>query len=116
MLNEPTRDGIISALTQKPTLRPRTEPLLLRDVLAMKRQRGDTDIAGFKEVCREFAYGLNGTISGGIWAMNQWIKAADAGRQPWVGKVTQDRRRAFVADCEAVLAGTFGIEFKVEAA
>lgn len=116
MPHEVTRDGLISALTQKPTLLPCTEPLLLRDVLAMKRQRGDNDIAGFKEVCREFAYGLNGTISGAIWAMNQWIKAADDGRQPWVGKVTQDRRRAFVANCEAVLAGTFGVEFKVEAA
>lgn len=111
-----TRDGMVSALTQRPGLLPQTKPSLLRDVIAMKRERGDTDIENFKLVCQEFAYGINGTISGGIWAMNQWIKSADAGKQPWVGKVTQDRRRAFVADCEAVLAGTFGVEFKAKVA
>jgi hypothetical protein len=110
---ELTRDGLVSALT--PQLLPQTRPTLLRDVIAMKRERGDTDIAAFRSVCHEFAHGINGTISGGIWAMNQMIKSADAGRQPWIGAVTQARRRAFVADCEAVLAGTFGVDFRAVA-
>lgn len=116
MPHELTHSGLTSALSPKPGLLPQTKPFLLRDVLRMKRKRGDTDCEAFKLVCREFAHGLNGTISGGIWAMNQWIKAANAGKQPWIGDVTQGRRRAFVADCEAALAGTFGVDFDVEAA
>lgn len=95
---------------------PKTRPTFLRDVLTMKRVRGDGDVDGFRSICREFGSGLNATIEGAVWAMGQWIKAADAGKQPWISELTQQRRRAFVADCEAVLAGNFGVEFKVEAA
>ena len=109
-----TLSQMVSAL--KPGLLTQTKPQFLRDVLTMKHERGDGDVDGFRSICREFGSGLNATIEGAVWAMNQWIKAADAGKQPWVSSVTQDRRRAFVADCETVLAGTFGVEFKAEAA
>lgn len=91
-----TRDGLISAL--KPNLLPQVEPYFLRDVLRMKRTRGDGDAEQFKVVaCDLFASRLNATISGASRAMRQWLDK---------GAVSDTAaRRAFLADLDAVLAG-----------
>ncbi len=94
-----TRDGLISALT--PTLAASTAPMFLRDVLRMKRNRGDADCESFKLVAKDFASGLNATIAGSAWAMRQWV----AKRPDWIGSDHQARREAFLADIDAVLAG-----------
>lgn len=95
-----TRDGLISALT--PSLLPKAEPTLLRDVLRMKRNRGDADADVFKLIAiNEFGSGLNATISGAAWAVRQWI----AKRSDWIGEAQHARREAFLADLDAVIAG-----------
>ncbi|TPN26594.1 hypothetical protein FKO01_25295 [Mesorhizobium sp. B2-3-3] len=106
-----TRDGLISALSTKPGLLPQTKPEFLRDVIAMKRARGDTDIADFATVCREFGSGVSATIGGAAWAMRQWV----AKRKTWISDIQHARRIAFLADLDAVIAGTFGVEFKAVA-
>lgn len=91
-----TRDGLISAL--KPALLPQVKPIFLRDVLRMKRNRGDADADLFKAVAVDlFASRLDATISGAAWAMRQWI---EKGAVPDTAA-----RRAFLADLDAVLAG-----------
>ncbi|TPK59065.1 MULTISPECIES: hypothetical protein [unclassified Mesorhizobium] len=103
-----TRDGLISALSPKPGLH---KPEFLRDVIAMKKARGDTDIADFTMVCREFGSGTNATVGGAAWAMRQWV----AKRKTWISEAQHARRIAFLADLDAVIAGTFGVEFKAVA-
>ena len=97
-----TCEGMVAALTPKPGLRPQTEPLLLRDVLYMKRQRGDLDIQAFKYGAGDFASGLNATISGAAWAVRQWVAKSD--NLGWTAEKLVNRK-AFLADLEAVLAG-----------
>lgn len=92
-----TRDGLIAALT------PRSAPTFLIDVLRIKRARGDADCDAFKYVADTFAYKLNATIVGAVRNMEAQIKARDAGKMKWVGPREQEMRRAFVADCRAVL-------------
>lgn len=98
-----TRDGLISAL--KPTLLPSTKPDLLRDVLRMKRNRGDADADQFKRVAREFGSGLNATISGAAWAMRQWAAKQAAGGPVFLTYSTAAERAAFLGDLDAVMAG-----------
>lgn len=93
---------------EKLALLPQTKPEFLRDVIAMKRARGDTDLDGFKRVCAEFGSGVNATIGGAAWAMRSWVK----NRKTWISDVQHARRIAFLADLDAVIAGTFGVEFK----
>ncbi|MCO5085117.1 MAG: hypothetical protein M9939_26425 [Mesorhizobium sp.] len=100
MPHDLTRDGLISALT--PSLLPQTKPVFLRDLLRMKRNRGDADVEQFKLTCREFGSGLNATISGAAWAMRQWVAKAD--RLGWTDMKVA-RCTAFLADLDAVLAG-----------
>lgn len=96
-----TRDGLISAL--KPQLLPQVKPYFLRDVLRMKRNRGDVDADRFKAVAVDlFASRLDATVSGAAWAMRQWIAKAD--RLGW-GDAKVARCEAFLADLDAVLAG-----------
>lgn len=78
-----------------------SKPMWLRDVLKMKRERGDTDIDGFKDICRFYAHGFNASIQGAAYSMRQWV------RKPHASAVIQARREAFLADLEAVMAGTF---------
>lgn len=106
-----TRDGLISALSPKPGLLLQTKAEFLRDVIAMKHERGDTDVDGFKQVCREFGSGTNATVGGAAWAMRQWV----ANRKTWISEEQHARRVAFLADLDAVIAGRFGIEFKAVA-
>lgn len=91
-----TRDGLISALT--PGLVAATKPALLRDVLRMKRNRGDADADQFKAVALDdFAVRLDASVAGARNAMEQWLRK---------GALTDtDARRAFLADLDAVLAG-----------
>lgn len=98
-----TRDGLISAF--KPTLLPNTKPELLRDVLRMKRNRGDADADQLKRVAREFGSGLNATISGAAWAMRQWAAKQATGGPVFLTYSTAAERVAFLADLDAVLAG-----------
>lgn len=77
------------------------KPMFLRDALRMKRERGDTDCDGFKEVCRFYASGFNATISGAAYAMRQWVQ------KPHASPAIQARRVAFLADLDAILNGTF---------
>lgn len=100
---EMTRDGMVSALTPRPGLLPQTKPELLRDVLRMKRARGDADADQFKIVaCQEFAYKLNGSIRGAANAMRQWLAKAD--KLGWTAERVASRQ-AFLADLDRVLAG-----------
>ena len=94
-----TRDGIIGALTFTPT-----GPTFLRDVLKMKRERGDNDCDAFRRVAKEFGVGLNATVSGASNAMRQWM----AGKKVYFGYSNADERKAFLADLDAVRNGTFG--------
>ncbi|MER8999956.1 hypothetical protein NKJ52_20840 [Mesorhizobium australicum] len=98
-------------MTAKPNLLPQTKAEFLRDVIAMKRERGDTDIADFTMVCREFGSDINATVGGAAWAMRCWVK----NRKTWISEVQHARRVAFLADLDAVIAGTFGVEFKAVA-
>lgn len=85
-----------------PSLAPKLFPTLLRDVLRMKRNRGDHDAEAFKlTATTEFASGLNATISGAGRAMGQWA----ASRPEWVSDARQARRMAFLSDLEAVQSG-----------
>ncbi|TKT80020.1 hypothetical protein [Aquamicrobium sp. LC103] len=96
-----TRDGLISAL--KPGLLPKAKPTLLRDVLRMKRARGDADADQFKTLARlEFASRLDATIEGAAWALRQWIAKAE--KLGW-SDVQQARAEAMLADLDRVLAG-----------
>lgn len=79
-------------------LLPQIEPFFLRDVLAIKRERGDADCADFRKVCDDFAYRLNATISGARRNMARWIE----NRQSWVDDKHHARRIAFLADLDAV--------------
>jgi hypothetical protein len=108
-----TRYGLISAL--KPSLHPQVKPVLLRDVLRMKRNRGDADAEQFKQIaCYQFACRLNETIGGAAWAMRQWIGRAD--KLGW-GDRKVATHSAFLADLDAVLAGDLtGWDISVEAA
>ena len=91
-----TRDGLIAALT--PRLLPATKPELLRDVLRMKRNRGDADADQFKAVvCADFAVRLNASVGGARNAMEQWLRKGALPDTP--------ARRAFLVDLNAVLAG-----------
>lgn len=96
-----TRDGLISAL--KPALLSQVKPFFLRDVLRMKRNRGDADADLFKAVAVDlFASRLDATVSGAAWAMRQWVPKAN--QLGWsddkVARCTE-----FLADLDAVLAG-----------
>lgn len=85
-------------------LLPKTKPTLLRDVLALKRERGD-DCADFLFIARgDFASQLNATIVG---AEHQ---TAFRIARPQVSDRLQAKRVAFLADLRAVLAGEFGRE------
>lgn len=96
-----TRDGLISAL--KPALLPQVKPFFLRDVLRMKRNRGDADADLFKAVAVDlFASRLDATIGGAANAMRQWLAKAD--RLGWNERQV-NRCTAFLADLDAVLAG-----------
>lgn len=84
-------------------LLPKTKPTLLRDVLAMKRERGD-DCADFLSVATwDFAYKLNATIVG---AEHQTASRV-ARPASHVTDRLQAKRVAFLADLRAVLAGEF---------
>lgn len=85
-------------------LLPKTKPTLLRDVLAMKRERGDADIADFRQVASVFAYGLDASIAGAEHSMAQWV----ARRSRLISDRLQAKRVAFLADLRAVMAGEFG--------
>ncbi len=98
-----TRDGIIKALTFTPT-----GPTFLRDVLKMKRERGDNDCDAFRRVAKEFGVGLNATVVGASNAMRQWIAKQEAGKKLFFSYSTKDERKAFLADLDAVRNGTFG--------
>ena len=98
-----TRDGIIGALTFAPAA-----PTFLRDVLKMKRERGDNDCDAFRRVAKEFGVGLNATVSGASNAMRQWIAKQEAGKKLFFSYSTKDERKAFLADLDAVRNGTFG--------
>lgn len=109
-----TRDGIVSALTLKPGLLPQTKPQFLRDVLRMKRARSDTDADYFKAISKDFAYGLNATISGAAWAMRQWVAKGE--KLGW-SEMKIISRKAFLADLDAVLSGDLtGWDVKMGAA
>lgn len=82
-------------------LLPQSQPVFLRDVIAMKRERGDADIEDFKGVCRQFGSSQYATINGAAYAMRQWV------RKSHPSKSYQAKREAFLADLEGVLAGTF---------
>jgi hypothetical protein len=97
-----------TAFAAKLGLFPQTKAEFLRDVIAMKRERGDTDIDGFKHVCAEFGSGVNATVGGAEWAMRSWVK----NRKTWISDIQHARRLAFLADLDAVIAGTFGVEFE----
>lgn len=95
-----TRDGMISALVPSTT---KAGPTLIRDVLRMKRNRGDADADQFKALALyQFASGLNASISGASWAMRQWLVKAD--KLGWSDRKVA-RSEAFLADLDAVLAG-----------
>lgn len=93
------------AMKPAPRLLPKTEPTLLRDVLFMKRSRGDADADQFKTVAREFASWLDATIGGAAWAMRQWIERQEAGGAYVPGTRSLAARKAFLADLDAVIAG-----------
>lgn len=83
-----------------PSLVPQLDPLLLRDVLRMKRNRGDADADQFKAVAREaLGNGIDSTISGAARTVRAIIAQ---GGYP-AAKV--DAYAALLADIEAVLAG-----------
>lgn len=88
-------------------LLPQTKPFFLGDVVKMKRNRGDNDLADFKLVVREFAYGINADIRGSEWSMQQWVER----RKPWISDAQHARRVKFLADIRAVLDGSFGPEW-----
>ena len=98
-----TRDGIIKALTFAPAA-----PTFLRDVLKMKRERGDNDCDAFRRVAKEFGVGLDATVSGASNAMRQWITKQEAGKKLFFSYSNADERKAFLADLDAVRSGTFG--------
>lgn len=98
-----TRDGLIAALTFAPTA-----PTFLRDVLNMKRERGDNDCDAFRRVAKEFGSGLNATVVGASNAMRRWIAKQEAGKWLFFSYSTSDERKAFLADLDAVRNGTFG--------
>jgi hypothetical protein len=77
-----------------------TLPLLLHDAVALKEARGDTDIAAFKLVAREFGSGLNATVGGALDAMRQWTRKGCVQRTPAV--------EAFICDLQAIETGVFG--------
>ena len=94
---ETTRDDLVRALT--PTFAPPTGPVLLADVLRMKRARGDADCADFERIARDYGARLNATIRGAAWAMRQWVAKGHP------SEAHQAMREAFLADLERVLAG-----------
>lgn len=94
-------------MTIENRLLPQTHPDLLRDVLVMKRNRGDIDVADFREVCRDFGSGIDATIEGAARAMRRWTMH----RPTWLSVEQHKRRQRFLADLDAVLNGTFGNEF-----
>lgn len=101
MPHDLTRDDLISAL--KPCRFAAPKPAFLRDVLRMKRNRGDADADQFKAVaCYDFAVKLNATIDGAAWAMRQWIAKSE--KLGW-SETKKAQREAFLADLDAVLAG-----------
>jgi hypothetical protein len=77
-----------------------TLPLYLSDVLELKQVRGDADCREFKMVAREFGSGLNATAGGAARAIRQWL-----GKGLWQRTPAVD---AFLRDCDAAEAGTFG--------
>lgn len=98
MNTNPTR-----VLIEAPSLAPQLVPAFLRDVLRMKRNRGDNDAEQFKQIATfEFASRLDATISGAAWAMRQWVAKAE--KLGWSDDKVA-RCSAFLADLDAVLAG-----------
>jgi hypothetical protein len=97
-----TRDGMIRALTFAPA-----KPTFLRDVLKMKRERGDNDCDGFKRASKEFGSGLNATVRGAANAMRQWVAKEQAGGEVFLTYSTFAEREAFLADLDQVIDGTF---------
>jgi hypothetical protein len=73
----------------------------LRDALRMKRERGDADCDAFKDICRSYAHGFGATVEGAARSMRQWVKT------PHASPRYQAMREAFLADLEAIQAGTF---------
>lgn len=86
-------------------LLPATKPELLRDVLRMKRERGDADADAFKKaVINDFGSGLNATIGGAIWGYGCWIKKAD--KIGWNAAKVESRKR-ILAELQLIVAGKF---------
>jgi len=77
------------------------QALTLRDALRMKRERGDPDCDGFKDICRFYAHGFGATVEGAARSMRKWIQTSHASPR------YQAMREAFLADLEAIQAGTF---------
>lgn len=74
-----------------------SQPDLLRDVLRLKRLRGDADADQFKAVaCADFAVKLNATVGGAQWGMRQWLAKGALRSTP--------ERVAFLADLDSVRA------------
>ena len=101
MPHQISRTGLIFA--SRPSLLRQVKPELLRDVLRMKRNRGDADADQFKQIAiNEFAFRLNATVSGAAWAMRQWVAKAE--KLGWDDDKVQ-RCMAFLGDLDTVLAG-----------
>jgi hypothetical protein len=107
-MNAPLREARTSvdltaadlARTLKAMQQSMTLPMLLSDALDLKQARGDGDIAAFKAVSREFGHGLNSTVDGCIWALEQWLKRKKIAATPAVLN--------FLDDLQRIQAGTFG--------
>jgi hypothetical protein len=88
------------------SLLPQTKPEFLSDVIAMKRNRGDEDVAEFREVCRDFAYGINATIEGAARTMRRLTNGKSRLNPYWRS------RFAFLDDLDAVVDGSFSHDFR----
>ncbi|PWJ88394.1 hypothetical protein C8D77_111117 [Mesorhizobium loti] len=86
-------------------LLPQTKPEFLRDVVRMKRSRGDTDVSEFIDICRDFASGSFATIEGAARHMRRQTQGKSRFNEYWRA------RFAFLADLDAVLDGSFGLDF-----
>lgn len=87
-------------------LLPQTRPEFLRDVVRMKRNRQDTDVAEFIEICRDFASGSYATIEGAARHMRRQTEGKSRFNVYW------RPRFAFLADLDAVIDGSFTHDFR----
>lgn len=102
-MNAPFRNNgalLIEALSAG--LLPQTKPEFVKDVLAMKRHRGDADCDQFKMVAMEFQNRLYADIRGAAYTIRFLLsKAEKAGQSThWI-----KTRSAFLADLDRVLSG-----------